>query len=337
MEMNEAERIAYEMRGGETGTMYGEDGDGDDLGDEDLSDGQRQQVHQQPTPVPSVASQAARPTRLPQHQSGQPPVIDTQHPQSMVSPQYHVNTQPAQHQLIPQQQIGFPGSFIPPTFDAIAAAAAGFPSAAPLVEADAAKFAAWNAHFYSALAAQQHPATGLSAATTMGRCYAIPDPIKYLSWCSGDRAPNTSNVFAAGMKGMEDSNAPLSSPSTQSFSSSTFGNDGPPSSSARASTIPNTSTSSMPSLALSGVSSAGSSSSAVASPIPFNLGSDPFGTGVNFSYGSASAGPNWTTADSRSTSSTPGLSGLSHHPQAVSVGGGGGGSHTSYAMMSMFI
>lgn len=227
--MNEQERIAYEMRGGDSGpfaaSLNAEDGE-DDFGlggEDDLSDGQRliigqlsmqgqrlQQFSTTPN-APNVFPTNARAraqslsVHLPQQQHQfadqqqqqaipnlaryQQLQIDTQLAQAasaaaaaslVPSPYAQANPQQQQHQQYtalrhqqhqPQSQTmqmapaGFSDpTFLPPSFDAIAAAAAaGFPAAqmqtvasSPISEQDATKFAAWNAHLFSAaLVAQQ--------------------------------------------------------------------------------------------------------------------------------------------------------------------------------------
>lgn len=251
MSMNEQERIAYEMRGGDSGPLaasFGEDGEdeygvlGGLGGEDDLSDGQRfvaaqqtpaataatspsvvrtnagararaqsltvprlnqqvaqqqQQQYQQQQPanlaqlqqqlqLNNQQAQAAaalipssyhHPSQMQQQQQAQ---LQAQHAQQQQQAALLQQQQQQQQYVLQQHQLqqqamqmaaaaaassGFAHSFLPPTFDAIAAAAAGFqhqqspnvqtPGANVNNEQEAAKLAAWNAHLFSAALAAQ--------------------------------------------------------------------------------------------------------------------------------------------------------------------------------------
>lgn len=234
-DMNEHERIAYEMRGGDSGPLAasvedGEDEYGNPLDEEpvaiqqpsvNMQQSQPQQPQMISTPNVNQGNAAAAgngntnrartqslsvPVHL-HHQQQQQVQFEQQ--QANFPQQFPLNSQQAaaaaslipssymphphqQHNLQQQQfqqqamqmaSLGFgvaggngtgqfTQSFFPPSFDAIAAAAAGLPSSlpnmngmggfsqqhtpTPMNDQDAAKAAAWNAHLFSAaLAAQQ--------------------------------------------------------------------------------------------------------------------------------------------------------------------------------------
>lgn len=401
MEMNEAERIAYEMRGGDGGMMYGEDGEDGELGEDDYSDTPRQpqpapQIIQQqqspsqtlPPPPPTVSNRsrergqsfAGRTPYQQQQQQQQPPMlaphfsqppqltpaaVAAAHASLIPSAQYHHRNQQQQQQHAAQQQHQFPhqpelqypqGPFIlPPSFDTLAAVAA-YPPPAALGEVDAAKLAAWNAHIYSALAAQQQhqqqqqqwaaamqfqsPPNASQAQNAMFAPGATGGAVGQQLIAHFQRATNMQNMFGGGALGgmaeedgrsssSEGSNSP-SHPFSAGGSYEAAHNGSPNAGSvsgASVSSSPSTSTSvSAPSLSLS-ISTANSngSNTSLASPMHLNLGND-FASFAGAAYGPSG----WSNA---SPATTPGLP---LGPNAVTVGGGGGG-HPNYTAMSMFI
>jgi hypothetical protein len=436
--MNEQERIAYEMRGGDSGplaaaSLTAEDGE-DDFGpggEDDFCDNQRfvtgyppmqgQPQQQLPTTpgAPSVVpgnararaqslsipchlqqqqqqmqhqfaahqqqqQQQAVPTNVARFQQQQQLQINTQQAQAAAaslipSPYGQLNLQQQQeqyaalqqqqHQLQQQQAMqmtpaGFPHmAFIPPSFDAIAAAAAnGFsngaaaaqpqtPAPSTTNEQDAAKLAAWNAHLFSTAitAQQQQRDQQRQQQRQFGVQFQTPPPSS-----DGPTGPfGANNQAVPQQQQLENQLFPhLRRAQSEDVSNLTTADD---SMDATGASTPSSHASSVaPSLSLSlsslssisspsgAPSSAGGSahpsalSTSLASPLHSLSLSNAQQDALNvFAYGGiSSAGANWGNV---------GVSGKNSfgapvvQTPPITVGGGGGGGFHQYPMMSMFI
>lgn len=425
--MNEQERIAYEMRGGDSGplaaaTFAGEDGD-DDFGiggEDDLPErfvmghpstqGQQQQQFSMTPGAPNVvpANAGARAQSLnvhshlqqqqrqqiqhqftAQHQQHQPsPIVAQFQPQLQINaqqaqsasaaaaaslipspyPQVSLQQQQQQYATVRHQhhqpqaqamqvaQAGFSDSdYLPPSFDAIAAAAAGGYSNNTVVthqqplatnEQDATKLAAWNAHLFStALVAQQQQRDQQQQQQQFGIQFHTPPPSSH-----GSTARFGSNHQATSQQQQQQPNPNQLQHFQRAEDANNYTSMDDSIDATSVSTPSSHASSAAPSLSLSlsGLSGASTGSgapssaggSAYSGSIPPSLASplhdlslsgaqqDAFG---GFAYGSApSAGANWGSVGFRkSLVGTPVVS-----TPPIAVGGGGGG---QFPMMSMFM
>lgn len=398
MSMNEQERIAYEMRGGDSGPMGASFEDGEEeygMGGDDLSDGV-QRFSNAPVPAPTRNNNASANNRartqslsvVPQnatytnsasiaqlqmqlqnqqaqaaaslipssynpsaaaHQQQQMMMQQQQqqHQYAMQQQQQHQQQQQIQMQMAMNAQNG--QGFFPPSFDAIAAAAAVAQNGQQNEQSDAAKLAAWNAHLFSALAAQRdhsgphfpgqqqfHTPPSSSHGQfgpTPGQFMRVSNPFEQHSEDGNGSVHDE----------MDGANTPSSRSSTSMPPSLSLSISGLSSNASQSSQSNSPSSNAIHMLGMGG-GMPSSLPSALASPL-HNLSlsqsqGEYLQQGVNGGqgafFGSApAAGGNWAAMNGKSPVGTP-VGQQTPPPMPVGGGNGGNGYH-QYPMMSIFI